>query len=375
MYKLCRALWVVAVLELGYALAVAMVAGWPWSMFAVAGVTVVRTLKRGRHFWAHGMSRWATEADLRGMIDADRGLMVGRLCHHHSMTLRERLTPLFDPKVSSKEACQAAARLWSSRKKSRLVRLSRAVHVAICAPTSAGKGAGIIVPDLREDAGSKVVLDFKGELAKLTAKYRQKKFGHRIELLDPWHAVTKNPATLNPLDFIEATSSELIDACRDLAEQLVVKNPDAKDSLHWDESAEMWIAGATAAVVRYAKETRSLQSVCDVLSNSDKVKQLVELLCNSDGMLPRLGGQLGHFQDKELASTLTSANRHLRFLSTPAVAQSTASSSFNPSDLRKGKMTVYLVLPPEHMRAQMGLLRMWVGTLMRAVVRGGLQHG
>lgn len=375
MYKLCRALWVVAVLEFGYALAVAMVAGWPWSMFVVAAVTALRTLRRGRHLWAHGMSHWATEADLGGMIDADTGLMVGRLSDQQSMTAGQRFGPLLDPKVSSKEACQTAARVWSSRKKSRLVRLSRAVHVAICAPTSAGKGAGILVPDLREDPGSKVVLDFKGELAQLTAKYRQKKFGHRVELLDPWHVVTNNPATLNPLDFIEAASSEVIDTCRDLAEQLVVKNPEAKDSVHWDESAEMWIAGATAAVVRYAKDNRSLQSVCDVLSNPDKVKQLVELLCKSDGMLPRIGGQLGHFQEKELASTLTSANRHLRFLSTSAVAASTSCSSFNPADLRKGKMTVYLVIPPEHMRAQMGLLRMWVGTLMRAVVRGGLQHG
>lgn len=119
---------------------------------------------------------------------------------------------------------------------------------------------------------------------------------------------------------------------------------------------------------------RSLQTVVDVLSNPGKVPQVVELLCNSDGMLPRLGGQLAHFQDKELASTLTSANRHLRFLSTPAVAESTSSSSFDPSELRSGKMTVYLVLPPEHMRAQAGLMRMWIGTLIRAVVRGGLQE-
>ncbi len=37
-------------------------------------------------------------------------------------------------------------------------------------------------------------------------------------------------------------------------------------------------------------------------------------------------------------------------------------------------MTVYLVLPPDHMRAQSGLLRLWVDSMMRAVVRGGLQE-
>ena len=37
-------------------------------------------------------------------------------------------------------------------------------------------------------------------------------------------------------------------------------------------------------------------------------------------------------------------------------------------------MTVYLILPPEHQRAQSPLLRMWIGSLLRAVVRGGLQE-
>ena len=37
-------------------------------------------------------------------------------------------------------------------------------------------------------------------------------------------------------------------------------------------------------------------------------------------------------------------------------------------------MTIYLVLPPEHMRTQSPLLRMWISALLRAVVRGGLQE-
>ena len=69
---------------------------------------------------------------------------------------------------------------------------------------------------------------------------------------------------------------------------------------------------------------------------------------------------------------MTTTSRFLRFLDTLAVADSTKTSSFDPADLRKGKMTVYLILPPEHMRAQSPLLRMWIGSLLRAVVRGGL---
>lgn len=49
-------------------------------------------------------------------------------------------------------------------------------------------------------------------------------------------------------------------------------------------------------------------------------------------------------------------------------------SSFDPAELRSGKLTVYLILPPNHMRAQSALLRMWISSQLRAVVAGGLQE-
>ena len=92
------------------------------------------------------------------------------------------------------------------------------------------------------------------------------------------------------------------------------------------------------------------------------------------GMLARWGGQLDHYQGDELGSVMTTCNRFLRFLDTPAIAESTGSSSFDPAGLRKGRMTVYLVLPPERMRAQSALLRVWIGGLFRACLRGGLNE-
>jgi type IV secretion system protein VirD4 len=61
-------------------------------------------------------------------------------------------------------------------------------------------------------------------------------------------------------------------------------------------------------------------------------------------------------------------------LDTIAVADNTNASTFDPADLVKRKTTVYLVLPPEHVRAQQALLRLWIGSMLRAVVKGGLQE-
>src|SRR5262249_44787922 len=81
-----------------------------------------------------------------------------------------------------------------------------------------------------------------------------------------------------------------------------------------------------------------------------------------------------HFRGDELSSVLTTSNRFLRFLDTLPIADSTTRSSFDPAGLRRGKMTVYLVLPPEHARAQSPLLRTWLGSLFRAHLRGGLNE-
>jgi len=61
-------------------------------------------------------------------------------------------------------------------------------------------------------------------------------------------------------------------------------------------------------------------------------------------------------------------------LDTPAIAECTNKSTFDPADLLKGKMDIFIVLPPQHLRAQAGLMRMLVGAALRAVVKGGLQE-
>jgi type IV secretion system protein VirD4 len=256
------------------------------------------------------------------------------------------------------------------------VRLTRAVHTAIFAPTGAGKGVACVIPFLLACRDSLVCTDFKGELAILTAEHRRR-MKQQIVLLDPWHLVAKQPDTFNPLQFIHKDSPHALDDIRDLAEALVVATGKETDP-HWNESGKIVLAGAIAAVVQFADDDdRSLQTVRNVIANPEKMAQVCKLNQGSDawdGMLARIGYQMSHYKDKELSSVMTTCNRHLSFLDTPAVAASTRTSTFDPAQLRKGKMTVYLVLPLEHARAQAGLLRMWVASMLRAITRGGLEQ-
>ncbi|HEX3997491.1 MAG TPA: type IV secretory system conjugative DNA transfer family protein [Pirellulales bacterium] len=335
--------------------------------------------KRRRVLSAFGTARFAAEEDLQqaGMLSG-RGLMIGTLLGSPRPRLLGAMLGLINPFIRSADATSRFLRAIFPKVdvKPSLVRLSRAVHTGIFCPTGGGKGVSCMIPFLLECPDSCVAVDFGGALAKATMK-RRRRMGQRIVLLDGYKLTTNSPDTFNPVSFIDKNSPYAIDEIRDLASALVIRNPQEREP-HWADSAETWIAAMIAAVVQYGDpDDRSLQTVRNVLSDPQKMEMATKLLCGSDawqGMLARMGHQLTHYKDKELGSTLTTVNRHLRFLDTLAVADSTRTSSFDPNELVNGKMTVYLILPPEHARTQSPLLRMSISSMLQAVVRGGLQE-
>jgi len=369
---ICRIFLIVTIVLVAY-LAALMVYLIPYAWLALVAIPVVMPCKKTIHYTTHGSARWADATDIPHLLEGN-GLILGHINGKPSKI--NGLRALFNSKVSAREACQKFLIACQRKQPKYLVRLTKAVHTAVFAPTGVGKGVSCVIPHLLTCPDSMVVVDFKGENTKLTADARRK-MGHKVVVLDPFEITTNKPDTFNPLEFIDRDSRTALDDCRDLAEALVVRTGQEKEK-HWDDSAEAWIAAMTAMVANFAEDgDKSMQSVRTLLTNPEKMAAAIKLMCESDaweGMLARLGGQLTQFKDKELSSVLTTANRHLRFLDTLAIAASTKASSFNPADLLTGKMTIFLVLPPEHQRAQSPLLRMWIGSMLRAVVKGGLQE-
>lgn len=364
MYTLIRLMLIAVVILAGGSLA-AIAAAIPLVPLIAVVVLVCMKARRRFQLTACGTARCANEADLREMTDD--GLVVGRLLTKPSFL--SGVKALFHPGVPAKEAVQRFFR------QQRLVRLWKAVHVAVFAPTGVGKGVSFVIPQALTCPDSMVIVDFKGEIAKATAKAR-KAMGHRVVLLDPFRVVTKTPDTFNPLDFIDPNDPLALDECRDLGEALVLRTGQEREP-HWNDSSAIHIGSIAAAVVQLADPPdRSLQAVRDILASDSKRKQVIKLMQESDawdGMLSRLGYGLANFVERELGSVLTTTMRHLSFLDTLAIAESTKTSSFDPTELRNGKMTIYMILPPEHMRAQSPLLRMWLTSFLRATVTGGLQ--
>lgn len=104
------------------------------------------------------------------------------------------------------------------------------------------------------------------------------------------------------------------------------------------------------------------------------LKATAKMLQEVGGIPARLGNQLKTLFDregsgltKEGAGVLSTVTRHLSFLDSDLVAKAVASSTFDPAELRKPGITLFLQIPPDQLEAQKGLLRCWVSTLVRVI--------
>jgi type IV secretion system protein VirD4 len=381
MFKLARALLILTAILIGCCLAViGLRFGVLFMAVAVILLFGVTTRRSETMLSAYGTARWADEQLLRleQMIGAKDGVVIGRINEYRRTPLLRSLFGLLNPRMGSQEACErfVAAMLRRPTTRTPEVRLSKSVHSVFVSPTGAGKTTMIAIPFLKASPDSCVVCDFDGILAKETAEYRREQFGHRCVRLDPFKVATEKGDTLNPLSCIAKGSPLALDDYRDLANALVVRPEGGGErEPHWLDGAEFMIAVALLATSEAADEgRRSLQTVRTALASPEEYEALVRYASESpafEGILSRMGEQMKSFVDRELGSTLTTANRVLRWLDSIPVRDSVMTSSFDPADLRSGKMTVYLILPLKRARVLAPLMRVWLSTLLRACVEGG----
>ena len=337
--------------------------------------------RKGTQLSSYGTARWAYLAELRqrGMLGGDgSGLIIGQ--GEGKPSYPEGVKALFNRRLAARDAVTTFLQSGQGQlvpKPRHFVRLTESVHTVVAAPTGFGKGRSCIVPFLVTCPDSCVVIDMKdGENAKKTAKARED-MGHRVVLVDPFNAVTAHPDTYNPMDLISPASPTAIEDCRALAEALVVRTGRETDRF-WDDSAEIWLGSMICAMVTFPPpHQRNLQSVRAQLADPLRRAATIEMMCQSpqwQGMLSRFGHTLKNYQGKTRDSVLAATNRHLMWADSIAIADSISQSSFNPADLLKGNMTIFLILKTEHHRTHSALVRLWISSMLRVCIKGGLQN-
>ncbi len=222
-----------------------------------------------------------------------------------------------------------------------------------------------------------VVLDSKGELAKLSAKHRAKKFGHSIVIIDPF-GVTQGcgfaPSKLNPLDLFRDDEDRIVDEARRIASSLIELTGMETDKF-WTQSSNVVLTATLAFLIAHANpEEANLNRMRDIIASPRLMDEMLQFMERSDkcgGLLRRLAGQISQLQGQTKASVYSVANSHVSFLDSMPIADSISESTFDPYELINGKQTVYVCLPVDRVTELAGLQRVLVSTFINLIFAAG----
>jgi type IV secretion system protein VirD4 len=237
-------------------------------------------------------------------------------------------------------------------------------HLLTIAPTGAGKGRGVIIPNLLRFEGSVIVIDPKGETWHVTHR-RRKEMGQQVLLLDPFQAVGRRTDSLNPFDLFNRPGA-LLDA-------LFAGDAGFHKEPFWDNWGRSLMSGVIAAVAETASANeRHFGRVREILMSDDAVYNLATLL-ESHENINRLSKQnISSFlpiTEQTRSGILSTAQSYLKVVNSDSALRSLSRSTIDLDAVREGApMTIYIVIPPDKLESHGALLRLWVGSLMLTVM-------
>ncbi|MEQ8399678.1 MAG: type IV secretory system conjugative DNA transfer family protein [Roseitalea porphyridii] len=234
-------------------------------------------------------------------------------------------------------------------------------HLLTVAPTRSGKGTTAIIPNILTHPGSMLVIDPKGENARITAGHR-KTIGQDVYIFDPWATTGMEGARFNPLDWLKAGDMEIGDNAMLLADAIVV--PSAHAEPFWDREAKGVLTGLLIHVAIDAEEEgrRHLGRVRDLclLDGDDLHALFTHMLASPHPMVRSTAARQLQKDDKLLANVLASLQAHTHFLDSPFLREAMASSDFDFADLKARALSVYLCLPADKLDSHGPVLRLLV---------------
>ena len=327
--------------------------------------------------WVFALRRSATGAELvqegiRTFGIAFLGLLIVTLAARPREPPREPSDSHGTARWGSGETLNSSSGFELGRLNGRVLRYDGEGHLITVAPTRTGKGVSAVIPNLLHYHGSVVVTDPKGENYAVTAR-RRRELGSAVHALDPF-GVVGGSASLNPFDLIEANGPDASDDAWMLADMLLVPDGRVTDEAFWNEEARALLAGLVMHVAANAPpELRTLTHVRTLLTLPPEQFQLMlgEMTESEavSGLVARSAARLLQKADRERSGVISSAQSHTHFLDSPRMARVLSRSTFSLSDVKRERVSIFLVLPPERMDTYRGWMRVMTACAMLAMTR------
>jgi len=226
-------------------------------------------------------------------------------------------------------------------------------HLLTVAPTRSGKGVSSIIPNLLSYQGSMLVIDPKGENAKITARYRGAADGLRqaIHVVDPWGVTGEKVSCFNPLDWLSPVDEDISENAMILADSIITHHEGSNE--FFDEESKALLMGLIlyVALDENEKGNRTLGRVRDIIVSSDSKFEAVmqQMFKSSNPIVSSTAARTASKEIKLLSSVIASLQSHTHFLDSPRIRKSLSKSDFKFEDLKSSKMTIFLVLPADRL--------------------------
>lgn len=231
-------------------------------------------------------------------------------------------------------------------------------HLMTVAPTRSGKGVSAIIPNLLTYEGSVLVIDPKGENARITKDRRGHGvlssripgLGQDVHIIDPWGITGFKVSRFNPLDWLSPKDENISENAMILADSMIPQRANTLEPF-WDDEAKALLMGILlyVALADEEKENRNLGRVRDIIcmSSANLIDILTNMTESSNPVVVSTGERTLSKEEKLRSNILSSLQAHTHFLDSPRIRESLKKSDFRFEDLKTKKMTVYLVLPAD----------------------------
>jgi type IV secretion system protein VirD4 len=222
--------------------------------------------------------------------------------------------------------------------------------VLLIAPTRSGKGVGVIVPNLLNWDESCIVSDIKGENFDVTSGFRAA-HGQAVYKFAPFDP-EGNTHCWNPLSYIDRDPRFVVGDLQSIGYMLYPRK-EGTDSFWSDQARNLFVG-----VSLYCLDCGIPLTMGQVLkraTGNGKPKEfwqgVVESGATPDGVVlsPSCLSALSQFtsnSENTLTSILSSFTAPLGIFANPIVDCATSSDDFDIRDIRKKRMTIYIVVPP-----------------------------
>jgi type IV secretion system protein VirD4 len=253
-------------------------------------------------------------------------------------------------------------------------------HHICLSPTGGGKGVSSVIPNLLHHRGSTFVIDVKPELHAVTAR-RRRELGQRVVCIDPFAEVGGQDAC-NPMDWIDVEGPDALDDADMIADMCVAIGERSKTDEHWNEEGLALLTGLILHVKTTAPpELQHLPYVRRQLMLPGGIGKkkgpfdvlLRDMLRNHaiHNLIHQRAAAILQKASPERSGVISAVQAHTHFLSSPRMSV-LKRSTFDFADLKRGNLTVFLVLPAKRLRRYNRFLRLMTGLALTRIsaVRG-----